>query len=117
MPPTSREQLRARRAYSQQHPLPERAESLPGMIQVNGLLSTWAFLLSKGDHALLNILTEHLWRSENHLDAPPAPRDMFLGWIGDGNGQLTGSRLRRLTEEALAFSAWVKRAAQAAGGE
>ncbi len=117
MPPISREQLRARRAYAQPHPLPERAMSLPTIIQVNGLLSTWAFLLSKGDTALLRILNEHLWHSENGAGNPPSARDTFLAWIGDGNGQLTGSRLRRLTAEALAFSAWLKRAAQAAGGD
>lgn len=120
MPPVSREQVRARRAYMRNRPLPERAESLPGMIQTNGLLATWAFLLSKGPNTdesrLLDILAEHLWRSENPVDVPPSPRNAFLTWIGDAPGQLTGSHLRQLTDEALAFSAWLKRAAQAGGG-
>lgn len=116
MPPTSLEQLRARRAYSLTE-YPDRAVSLPTMIQVNGLLSTWAFLLSKGDTELLRILNEHLWHSEKRTGNPPSAREMFLAWIGDGEGQLTGSHLRRLTAEALAFSVWLKRAAQAAGGD
>ena len=116
MPPTSLEQLRARRAYSLRE-YPDRAVSLPTMIQVNGLLSTWAFLLSKKETALLEILAEHLWFSERGAGEPPTPRAMFDGWLGLSHQQLTGPRLRRLTEEALAFSVWLKRAAQAAGGK
>jgi CRISPR/Cas system CMR-associated protein Cmr5 small subunit len=115
MPPISHEILRARRAYAA--PTSERTIALPAMLQTNGLLSTWAFLLHKKDHALLETLGDHLWEFENQQGARPEPLDMFRNWVGEGEGHLTGARLRRLTAEAIALSAWLKRAAEAAGGD
>jgi hypothetical protein len=60
------------------------------MIQVNGLLSTWAFLLSKNETALLEILAEHLWFSERGAGEPPTPRAMFDGWLEEAPPGLTG---------------------------
>lgn len=115
MPPVSLEQIRARRAYAA--PVSERADSLPVMLQTNGLLATWAFLLSKNETALLQTLRDHLWEFERQQGNAPDPRVMFNVWVADGVGQLNGPRLRKLTAEALALAAWLKRAAQAAGGD
>jgi CRISPR/Cas system CMR-associated protein Cmr5 small subunit len=112
MPPVSLEQVRAQRAYTA--PVSPMAESLPTMLQVNGLLATWAFLISKKEESLLHTLAMHLMP---HSDHALQPRAIFLRWVGSGAGRLTASELRRLTDEALAFSAWLKRAAQAKGGE
>ncbi len=121
MPPASREQIRARRAYTalDEHPeLADWAESLPTMIQTNGLLATWAHLLSKRKASMvLQTLADHLWEWEGR-GASPTPRNAFKGWVSDDQAQLTGTRLRRLTDEALAFAVWLKRAGKASeGGE
>lgn len=126
MPPVSLEQIRARRAYAavaehQHHGIIEWAERLPVMLQTNGLLATWAHLLDKaqkeeGAERILGIVLAHLQLPEQQA-GQIAPRDAFLGWIGEGADQLTGARLRHLTEEVLALAAWLKRAAQAAGGD
>jgi len=123
MPPASREQIRARRAYTalEEHPeeLADWAESLPTMLQTNGLLATWAHLLSKREASMvLQTLADHLWHWENRHGAQPTPRAVFVGWVSDDQAQLTGTRLRRLTDEALAFAVWLKRAGKASeGGE
>ncbi len=122
MPPASREQIRARRAYAaldEHHTLAEWAESLPTMLQTNGLLATWAHLLSKREASaslLIQVLADHLWHWENRHGAQPTPRAVFVGWVSDDQAQLTGTRLRRLTDEALAFAVWLKRAGKASEG-
>ena len=89
------------------------------MLQTNGLLATWAHLLSKREAStVVQTLADHLWQWENRQGAQPTPRAVFLGWVSDGQAQLSGTRLRGLTEEALAFAVWLKRAGKASeGGE
>lgn len=114
-------QRRAANAYAAVARAPdatlEIARRLPAMLQTNGLLATWAFLLSKdaGTEPLAALLT-HL-RSMSHLGVTGrGPEKVFLGWVG-GNGDapaVTGEALRRITEEALEYAGWLKRAAEAA---
>lgn len=122
---TNLEQLRARRAFAKAGEIAETegkkdflslARSLPAMLQNNGLLATWAFLLSKdtAQHkAILTILLKHL-RSDcfNFPIQRDTPAAVF---IHDWTGQtpLQGPQLMRLTAEALAFSGWLKRASEA----
>jgi CRISPR/Cas system CMR-associated protein Cmr5 small subunit len=95
---------------------------LPTMLQRNGLLATWSFLLSKrksgeGEKApalALNALLSHLSASEIGLVAPPA-RDalaLFRDQWTSRDSSLSGLELRRLTAEALLFAGWLKRAAE-----
>ena len=92
------------------------ARSLPAMLQNNGLLATWAFLLSKtgAPHkAMLNILLVHL---RNDYFRFPIQRDTPAAvFIHDWTGQppLQGPQLMQITAEALAFSGWLKRASEA----
>jgi len=89
------------------------ARQLPGMLQTNGLLATWAYLLGK-DEAFLAHLFEHL-RSCGLLKADETgSREILLArWTAeDGTQRLDGLRLRRLTAEALDYAVWLKRAAE-----
>lgn len=98
------------------------ARELPAMLQTNGLLASWAFLLAKGEEhhlAAARALAAHL-RSAGLVaeDAPANPEDLLVDrWLGAGNlaGQsgLSGLELRRLTSEAILYAAWLKRAAEA----
>src|SRR4051794_12285404 len=111
MLPVSLEQRRARRAYAvltESPDLSEWTDRLPIMLQTNGLLATWAYLLSGHDDpsagALLRTLCEHLWQFENGQGSAPAARTMFLTWVGEGTGHLTAQRMMHLTDEALALA-------------
>ncbi len=93
------------------------AQKLPMMLQINGLLATWAFLLAKKEHKLLNALLQHLRTivpdPEKRADSPEAA---FLHWVGgrgSANGGIEGGPLRVLTAEAIGWSVWLKRAAEA----
>ena len=96
----------------------DRAQKLPAMLQVNGLLATWAFLLAKEETPLLGALLGHL-RTLPELAVPLGnPEAVFLHWVGGAAGAssgVDGSLLRALTAEALAWSVWLKRAAEARG--
>lgn len=96
----------------------ELARGLPSMLQQNGLLAVWAFLLSKGgDHlALAGQLLDHLRKLERLPRIPGGanPQSAFLAWVGAADAPgLAGHQLRDLTAEALAFAGWLKRAAEA----
>lgn len=120
-PPVSLDQRRAASAYAYAA-RPDAgldwAQKLPAMFQVNGLLATWAFLLAKDERPLLDALTVYL-RSLQELGVPPGNAEtVFLHWVGGasgGGGGIDGSLLRGLTAEALAWSVWLKRAAEARG--
>lgn len=124
----SLDQRRAAAAYREigdAHPdVVSLARSLPDMLRTNGLLATWAFLLTKEKKkdrqpTPLRAVLEHL-RSLPGLDVP-AQGDLeavFLHWVGGATGaggSVDGPALRALTAEALAFAGWLKRAAEARG--
>lgn len=94
------------------------AQKLPAMLQINGLLATWAFLLAKSETPLLDALLGYL-RTLPELAVPRGDaQSVFLHWVGGATGAsggIGGSLLRALTAEALAWSVWLKRAAEARG--
>jgi CRISPR/Cas system CMR-associated protein Cmr5 small subunit len=116
------DQIRARRAFESVRGdagLPRDdfltlARKLPVMLQTNGLLATWAHLLAKNEpehRAALKILTKHF----QDLGLPLAgerPDAVFERWVGSAQG-LSSRELRRWTAEAIEFSVWLKRAAEA----
>ena len=121
----SLDQLRAASAYAAIETAPkkaaEMASRLPAMLQINGLLATWAFLLAqegKGNPTPVAALLGYL-RSLPHLAVPTGNAGaVFLHWVGGPTGAgsgINGSLLRALTVEALAWSVWLKRAAEARG--
>lgn len=96
----------------------DRAQKLPAMFQINGLLATWAFLLAKKEQDVLSPLLQHLRsvmpEAEGMLVG--SPEDVFLHWVGGPGTKskgLEGNLLRALTAEAIAWSVWLKRAAEA----
>ncbi|MBN1543745.1 type III-B CRISPR module-associated protein Cmr5 [candidate division KSB1 bacterium] len=138
----SREQKRASRAFQlilsglttsfpkeeQREKLINEAKRLPQMIHKNGLLASWAFFLAKDDDI-----------HKNNLDYPPKLSDAYayllqgLWWhlkndSPDANHWLSGRcdfflqrltvdqaaiDLIGLTEEAVKYAEWIKRAAEA----
>lgn len=100
------------------------ARKLPSMLQTNGLLATWAFLLPKEIRAPgqtpLPFLLRHLQSLELDVPAGGDLPGAFLYLVGGGQGAtggVSGPALRELTAEALAFAGWLKRAAEARGDE
>lgn len=127
------EQIRAQRAFScatvaagfedkNREEFLSLAKDLPAMFQNNGLLATWAFFLSKDKtaHAALSAaLLEHL---QKHFRDPQleftvvealAPSEAFTNYWTRAGKELNGAQLMQLTAEAVAFSGWLKRAAEA----
>ena len=95
------------------------ARDLPTMLQTNGLLATWAFLLAKAEKnahskAVVNTCLEHLREAAPAGTVPAgSPKSVFEGrWLGRSGAALSGSELRGLTAEAVAFAGWLKRAAE-----
>lgn len=97
------------------------ARSLPAMFQSNGLLATWAFLLSKNktsqnpQNDILNALLEHFKDTRFNLGVGQELNAMTVfthKWTG-GTPPLSGVELMKLTGEAIIFSGWLKRAAEA----
>jgi CRISPR/Cas system CMR-associated protein Cmr5 small subunit len=95
----------------------ERAQKLPMMLQINGLLATWAFLLAKKEHNLLSTLLQHLHSVLPNLEKQADTAEAaFLRWVGGPGRKKDGidsMLLRALTAEAIAWSVWLKRAAEA----
>lgn len=97
----------------------DMAVKLPVMLQINGLLATWASLLAKEakkESTPLDALLGHL-RSLPELQVPAhkSAHEIFLFWVGgepNNRAGVSGTRLRALTAEALAFAVWLKRAAE-----
>lgn len=121
----SLDQRRAASAYAAIEKAPKKAAELairlPAMLQINGLLATWAFLLAKegkGEPTPVASLLGHL-RSLEDLQIPAGDaQSVFLHWVGGATGAsggIGGSLLRALTAEALAWAVWLKRAAEARG--
>lgn len=96
------------------------ARSLPAMFQGNGLLATWAFLLSKEKREVhykkvLQVMVAHLrWSDFGFgIDSNDTAESLFLTkWTG-GSSTMSPTRLMALTAEAIVFSGWLKRAAEA----
>jgi CRISPR/Cas system CMR-associated protein Cmr5 small subunit len=99
------------------------SRSLPAMLQTNGLLATWAHLLARAGPApaaneyrrATEALLEHL----RHPDTGPLLREsgeaaavLTTVWARRPSGA-SGRELRRLTAEAIRYSVWLKRAAEA----
>jgi len=124
---TNLEQIRAQHAFkaaaavapAKHKDYSSLAGNLPAMFQNNGLLATWAFLLSKHDkdqHSLmLQALLQHFQHEHfNLIDAGPlTPQKVFVDHWTHQNRYLNGEKLMQLTAEAVAFSGWLKRAAEA----
>jgi CRISPR/Cas system CMR-associated protein Cmr5 small subunit len=99
------------------------ARSLPAMLQINGLLASWAFLLRrKGtNERLLGALLQHLRGVFPRQTYPLLHRDgatldnvvLGVGARNDSSPPLTSSQLRGLTAEAIRYATWLKRAAEA----
>ena len=124
------EQQRARHAYGTVTAVPSGARKqflslarqLPSRFQINGLLASWAALL--GDHKnvahrmVLDASTAHL--RELGLCGGGTHQQVFEAWLGLGvaSAALSGSQMRSLTAEAIAYSNWLKKASEAClGGE
>ncbi|MCB0258791.1 MAG: type III-B CRISPR module-associated protein Cmr5 [Calditrichaeota bacterium] len=125
------EQIRARRAFAIATATSQKSEnerdeylrlsrSLPAMFQNNGLLATWAFLLSKKDKnsaslPVMEILLAHYRDEAIELVAAghDSPEEVFKNqWVRQGSS-IEGPQLMKLTAEAITFSGWLKRAAEA----
>lgn len=127
---TNLEQIRASRAFTKAALFTGRndsqeylslARSLPAMFQNNGLLATWAFLLSKNKTSqnpqkdLLSALLEHFKDTRFNLGVGQEwdiEKVFTHKWTG-GTHPLSGAELMKLTGEAVIFSGWLKRAAEA----
>lgn len=114
----SLEQLRAANAFAALDGAGEEvlnhAVELPLMLQKNGLLAAWAYLLAK-DPGLLESVLDHL--RQTALELPDGEAAVVLRhWLGAqtrGSAGLGGGELRDLTAEVIALAVWLKRAAKA----
>lgn len=95
------------------------ARTLPVMLQTNGLLATWAHLLAKGARSeeyrdMARALLAHFRHQGLRLAVAAGDEwEVFLQeWARPATGS-NGTRMRRLTAEAIAYSVWLKRAAEA----
>jgi len=118
----SLDQMRAESAYRAIDELGadalDLARKLPVMLQTNGLLATWAFLLAKKQthRRCLDQLLRHLRTRKLVAAGGDDAMVVFQRWVGTKTGgELTGPDLRRLTGEAIDFAVWLKRAAEAHG--
>jgi len=127
------EQIRAQRAFAQatiaagfgkddREEYLSFAKNLPAMFQNNGLLATWAFFLSKDKKAHQTLLTALLDHFQKHFRDPQleftvaesiGPKEVFINYWTRAGKELNGMQLMQLTAEAVAFSGWLKRAAEA----
>jgi hypothetical protein len=85
------------------------------MLQINGLLATWAHLLAKGgaEQRMAGALLSHFRRAG--LAVPAAASDCTVlteVWAAPG-ASLSSGDLRQLTREAVVYAVWLKRAAEA----
>jgi CRISPR/Cas system CMR-associated protein Cmr5 small subunit len=114
------EQVRAQHAYEaaadQDPDFLNLARSLPQMLQTNGLLATWAFLLAKDENPHRSVLKAFVTHLEGEALLPAGqtnPKEILLSsWLGREH-PLGTSDLQRLTSETIAFAGWIKRAAEA----
>jgi len=122
----SLEQIRAHRAFQLAHYIGIKKEflsfarNLPALFQNNGLLATWAFMLAKAKpepfnahQEILNMMLEHYRAPQIELlptDGKSAEEVFRESWT---QSSINGKQLMALTAEAIAFSGWIKRAAEA----
>ena len=121
----NRDQVRARNAFgfvparltSSPADFLQLVRKLPVMLQTNGLLATWAYLLAKEKKDRQDIakaLLEHL--RDSGVAPASASRDARAVFLNDWTGpqaRLGTGELRRLTAEAIIYAGWLKRAAEA----
>ena len=124
------DQVRARHAFARMGPVAEReglraevlalARRLPEMLQTNGLLAAWAFLLAKREREpareeLEEAIREHLVDEAVGLSRDVGKLDRIFADEGGGDDRptLSGHELRRLSAEAVVYAGWLKRAAEA----
>lgn len=122
------EQLRASHAFGRIGPLSTKEElrdgllglarRLPEMLQINGLLATWAFLQTKQEREparkqLEAALSAHLRDEALGLTEVVAKLDGVFSPAGGDGSTLSGEELRRLSAEAVIYAGWLKRAAEA----
>ncbi|NLP09432.1 type III-B CRISPR module-associated protein Cmr5 [bacterium] len=94
------------------------ARNLPSLFQNNGLLATWAFMLAKAKKEnytinIMNTLLEHFRTPQIGLvpnDQKTAEEVFNAVWT---QASFQSQQLMNLTAEAIAFSGWIKRAAEA----
>ncbi len=126
---TNLEQIRAKRAYEKAREAAGKdhrkdylklTRNLPAMFQTNGLLATWAFHLSLKDKPNHKASEVALKAILEHFQSPPfnlAGSGKTIESIFTGEWTATtgfdNEKLMRLTAEAIAFSGWLKRAAEA----
>jgi CRISPR-associated protein Cmr5 len=95
------------------------ARSFPSMIQANGLGQSLAFLLAKdkGGNVHYKKLFDHVskWLCDNIQPEQAKPGNDFLTWIINKETSV----YQQATQEAIQFSIWLKRFAEAKnlGGE
>jgi CRISPR/Cas system CMR-associated protein Cmr5 small subunit len=118
------DQLRARHAFAfvqgigdteMRSKFLQIARKLPTLLQTNGLLATWAHLLAKekAEAQAAAALLGHFRGVGLPVPAEGTPLAVLTGtWLAAGAG-LSSRDLRRLTHEAIIYSAWLKRAAEA----
>lgn len=108
------EQQRAASAWTDVSNVPEgeksdyktRAKNLPAMIQINGLGSTMAFLLSKPKKKAYKRIYDHL---SNWLKLQMPYQGGLMQLIRDEDMNL----YRRATAEAIEYGIWLKRYVEA----
>jgi CRISPR/Cas system CMR-associated protein Cmr5 small subunit len=85
------------------------------MLQTNGLLATWAFIVKNmededGKKLTGTALLDHLKIEFSDIDKHFDPKTFFQSYLV--NEKLTSMELWNLTEETIKFSIWLKRAAE-----
>ena len=95
------------------------ARNLPTMFQNNGLLATWAFLLSKNkdEHKKISeSICRFFKKPDFFCDVLPDNLDnktIFTQYWTDTSSGFNSALLQQFTQEAIALSVWLKRAAEA----
>ncbi|MBN1271075.1 MAG: type III-B CRISPR module-associated protein Cmr5 [Candidatus Aminicenantes bacterium] len=93
----------------------EILKKLPVMLQTNGLLATWAFLLGKEkkesdkNYLLSKNIEEHL-KSISLIRNEKESEKLLEYWTKNG---MSFSDFSHLTDEAIQYAVWLKRAAEA----
>jgi CRISPR/Cas system CMR-associated protein Cmr5 small subunit len=122
----SLDQVRAHHAFSfvqeslgAAHPIkPDKllgvARQLPAMLQTNGLLATWAHLLSKdrADRCAAEALLSYFKAARLGVPKDATPLDLLIRTWTLASPAFPSHQLRRLTREATVYSVWLKRAAE-----
>jgi CRISPR-associated protein Cmr5 len=111
------EMIRANYAYSKigaaaSKELGDLAQKLPIMLKTNGLLATWAFIMSKREkNKAYKEMQKIIWE---YFQNPALPLELRYLLLEDifNIGLSDSIKIRRLTDETIALSSWLKRAAE-----